>query len=369
MSDVLGTEDARFTLPLPAWTSRWPGGAGAMWALPLPLRLIAGAAAGVLSLGVLTVVQAQPSAPTLVVAAAGLERLRADGVVDPVRLPAGQDPARLLRLAHATLVLTRPPNHAFGGWAFLLPDGSTQLRRLGPADQLAPDSRGDRVWLVRGAAVRSLQAYDGSGRHIESRSARSEHDLLLVTPDGVLDDEVVTPGGTTPTLRSDSGRVLRRWGGPVQVLDIVGPRLLVVMGNCLDGCTAQVWDVRLGAADPPSAPLDAGLVLLDGALSPDGRSVALAARSASAGAAMDGPNGQAVLLRGRLAVGASGGEPWSTLVDGGCTLLACHVAWSGDTVYASTDLSPGGFVRWDASGRVTRLSLRVPGVVDLASAR
>ncbi len=366
MSDVLGTGDSHFSLPRFAWLSRW---SRALRGLPLPTRLVAGAAAGVLGLGVLTVVQVQPSAATLVVAAAGLQRLRADGAVDPVPLPAGQDPARLLRLAHATVVLTRPPNLAFGGWAFLLPDDSTELRRLGPADQLAPDSRGDRVWLVRGAAIRFLEAYDGSGRHVESRSARCEHDLLLVTPAGVLDDEVVNPGGTTPTLRSDSGQVLRRWGGPVQVLDVVGPRLLVLTGSCLDGCSAQVWDVRRGASDPPTAPLDGGLVVFDGALSRDGRSVALAARVASVGAATEGPDGQTILLRGRLDVDGGAGEPLSAVVEGGCTLLACHVAWSGDTVYASTDLSPGGLLRWDASGRVERLPLRVPAVVDLASAR
>jgi hypothetical protein len=347
VTDVLGTEDPRFTLP------RLPQ-------LPRDVRWVASAAALVLAVGVLTAVRGLPPRTTLVVAADGVLRVRADGHQEKVALPPGLAPVRLLRIPHATVLLVRPPGRATGGRALLLQDISDGLRDLGPADALAPDARADRVWLVRGSASRELQAFDGTGRRRGTRHAATTHDLLLVTPDGVLDDEVVLPGGSTPTLRADDGRVVRRLDGPVQVLDVVGPRLLVTTGACLDSCTTKVWDVRDGSSG--EAPLDAGLLVVDGALSADGRSAALLARSAAAGQEMDGDRGEAVLLRGRL----DGNEPRSAVVFGGCTLRACRVTWSGDTVYASVDLQPGTLLTWAATGAPRQLGLAVPDVVDLA---
>lgn len=353
MTDVLGTEDPRWGRPA-LWT-----------ALPAGVRRLAAAAALVLAAGVLTVVRGLPDQPVLLVAADDVVALRPDGRAVPVALPPGLAPVRLLRLGDATVVLARPPMGRTGGRALLLRSPSDGVRDLGPADALAPDSRGDRVWLVRDGSPKRLAAFDARGRARGTRRAVDPHDLLLVTPDGLLDDEVVVPGGSTPTLRSDTGQVLRRLPGPVQVLDVAGPRVLVTDGTCQDGCTARVWDVRAcgpRACPGGAAPLDAGVVVLDGALSADGRSVALAGREAAAGAARDGDRGQAVLLRGPL----DGNEPHTAVVRGGCSLLSCQVAWHGTDVYASVDLVPGTLLRWGAVGRPERVRLTVPSVVDLA---
>ncbi len=344
MTDVLGTEDARSYLPALSRRERWT----------------ALAVAAVLGLGVVTAVRGVPAEPTLLVAADELLRVRTDGVREQLRLPVGQRPAKLLRLSGATVLLTRPPGRADGGSALLVRDDESSVETLGDADTVVPDSRGDRVWLVSGTAPRTLTAYDGRGRRLQERKAMVAADLLMVTPAGVLGDEVGRPGGSTPTLRRDDGSLLRALDGPVRVYDVAGPRMLVTAGNCLTGCTAQVWDVRDDSRR--SAPLAAGLVVLDGALSTDGRSVALAARSTDAGNDLDGDNGQAVLLRGAL----DGAQPWQQTVTGGCTLLACRVTWSGDSVYASVDRARGAFVRWGPEGAPRRFALQVPGVVDLA---
>ena len=353
MSDVLG---------LPDRPQR--RGGPALPTVPLATRRVALVAAAMLAAGVLAVRHHQgdvSAPPALLVAAAQLARVDVAGHAEAVALPGTGDPARLLRLPHATVLLTRPAGRIDGGQALLLRDGDDALRVLGPADTLAPDSRDDRVWLVRRTGDRqSLTAYDASGSRRGRRGVTNSHDLFLVTPQGVLDDEVEMPGGSTPTLRDDAGRVLRRLPGPVTVLDTGGPRVLATQGNCLQGCSVVAWDVRDGSSRV--APLDAGLAVLDGALSADGRSVALAARSGTAGDDPVGSTGQAVLLRGSL----DGGEPLTRTVRGGCTLLACHVAFSGTTVWASVDRTPGRLVRWRAGEDPRPITLQVPDVEDLA---
>lgn len=351
MSDVLGPEDPRFALP--------------RLDLPASARRVALAAAVVLLAGVLAAVRGPGAAPVLLVASgssdAGLVALRPGGGLLAVALPGGLAPVRLLRLRDATVVLARPPMSLTGGRALLLRRPGSGVRDLGPADAAVPDARGDRVWLVRDGSPKRLTAFDASGRERGARRVADPHDLLLVTPDGVLDDEVVVPGGSTPTLRSDAGRVLRRLPGPVQVLDVAGPRLLVLDGTCSDACTVRAWDVRTctdARCPGGAAPLDAGLAPLAGALSPDGRSVALAAQAAVTGAVA----GAAVLLRGPL----DGGEPRAALVPGRCTLRSCEVAWRGADVYAGLDLSAGALLRWRPGGVPARLDGRVPAVVDLA---
>ena len=327
----------------------------------LAARRVALAAATVLGVGMLAATHDQVPHPSLLVASTALARVDATGHVEPLALPGTGDPARLLRLSHATVLLTRPAGRIEGGQALLLPDGGDALRVLGPADSLVPDSREDRVWLVqRIGDQQALTSYDGSGRAGERRTAATGNDLFLVTPEGVLDDEMELPGGSTPTLRDDAGLVLRRFPGPVTVLAVTGSRVLATQGNCLDGCSVLAWDVRDGGSR--SAPLDAGLVVLEGALSADGRSVALAARSASAGQDPVGTTGQAVLLRGRL----DGGEPVARTVRGGCTLLACHVTFSGSTVWASVDRSPGRLVRWRDGEEPLPIALQVPDVQALS---
>lgn len=349
MSDVLGPEDPRFALP--------------RLDLPASARRVALAAAVVLLAGVLAAVRGPGAAPVLLVASGsgggGLVALRPGGARLPVALPAGLAPVRLLRLRDATVVLARPPMGLTGGRALLLRRPGSGVRDLGPADAVVPDARADRVWLVRDGSPKRLAAFDASGRARGARRVADPHDLLLVTPDGVLDDEVVEPGGSTPTLRSDAGRVLRRLPGPVQVLDVAGPRLLVLDGTCLDTCTVRTWDVRTcaGARCPGgAAPLDAGLLPLDGALSPDGRSVALAAQVL----APQGPGG--VLLRGPL----DGGEPRAARVAGRCTLRTCLVAWRGADVYAGLDLTAATLLRWRPGQSPEPVPARVPAVVDLA---
>ena len=313
-----------------------------------------------LAAGLLTVARGLPTPPAFLAAGTDLLRVHTDGTQEVVSLTVAERPARLLRLGSATVLLTRPPSTITGGSAYLLGDASATLTRLGPADTVVPDSRGDRVWLVRGSATKSLVAFDGRGRRVEQRTARTSHDLLMVTPHGVLDDEVGVPGGSTPTLRNDAGRVLRQLAGPVQVMDVVGPRILVTVGTCLDGCRVEMWDTRDGSSR--STQLDSGFVVLDGALSANGRSAALAARSSRAPNAPSGRDGQAVLLRG----GLDGTALTTTRVDGACTLLACHVTWTGETVYASVDRFPGTLLEWRPGRAPRALRGRAPQVADLS---
>lgn len=343
MTDVLGTPDEDPRSPALALTRSE--------------RRLALAVAVLLLLGVTAVVRGLPPTPTLLVASQRLEQVLSDGTRLSVPLPDGLAPAALLPLPGATVALLRPPGSR-DGTAYLV-TGRRELQRLGAADRLVPDTRGDRVWLARRTSGgQELTSYDGTGHPRGQRTALVAHDLLAVTPDGVLDDEVGRPGGSTPTLRADDGSVLRALPGPVQVLDVVGPRLLAVAGTCLQTCEARVWDLRDGSTT--RSPLPSGLVVRQGALDPGGDGVLLAGRLATA-TQMSGSDGEAVLLRGR-----AGGTVTPRTVTGSCTLLSCNVAWSHGRAYASVDASPGTFVTWDDGGAPQPWGLRIPSVVALA---